>query len=55
MSAEVILIGEILSGILCIFVERLRAAGVKEEEIEGLLLDMVVKVRESKPEQLPDV
>lgn len=55
MSAEAILIGEILSGILCVFVERLRAAGVKEEEIEGMLLDMVVKVRESKPEDLPDV
>jgi|MudIll2142460700_1097286.scaffolds.fasta_scaffold38865_6 hypothetical protein len=55
MSAEAILIGEILSGILCVFVERLRAAGVKEEEIEGMLLDMIVKVRETKPEDLPDV
>lgn len=55
MSADAIIIGEILSGILCVFVERLRAAGVKEEEIEGMLLDMTVKVRESKPEQLPDV
>jgi hypothetical protein len=55
MSVEAILIGEILSGVLCVFVERLRAAGVKEEEIEGMLLDMIVKVRETKPEDLPDV
>jgi hypothetical protein len=55
MSVEAILIGEILSGILCIFVEKLKAAGVKEEEIEGMLLDMIVKVRETKPEQLPSV
>ena len=54
MSAESIIIGELLVGILAIFAEKAKAAGIADEEIGKMISEAKAKVLATKPEDLPD-
>jgi len=55
MSAEVVIIGEVLAGILSIIIARYKAAGVSEAEIDAAVMRALARAKETKPEDLPDV
>lgn len=55
MSAEVIVVTQILASIIQIFAARMKAAGMSAEEVAQAIDEARAKVIASKPEFLPDV
>ncbi len=53
MSSAGIIIGELLVGVITIFAEKAKAAGMKDEEIKNMLFDVLAQVIDTKPEDLP--
>jgi len=53
-SAEAVVLGEVLVGVLAVFREKAIAAGVAADEVERMIADSVAKVQATKPEDLPD-
>jgi hypothetical protein len=54
MSAESVVIGELLTAVLIVFAEKAKAAGIEDEELDRLISTAKAKVLATKPADLPD-